>query len=286
MKDFSIIKSLVGETLKEDDLKYVDCFTTEKIGLFIPSTGKCQYAQRNNHTHPSYMVVIIFSKDAINAEFETRKNHYPMMVTSPCVPHCDITDENINYYCVLINKNYFEEQFLLYTDHIPVYNEKQFMLCRDILKALNTFAFEYGKNMPNSSITLCAQATIITHWIIRSILGENLNMRSISADFSIARAQHYIEQNFCEELTVERLAELLRISPSNFNRIFKKEVGLTPIEYLIEVRIEKSKTLLRRKDIPIIEVAERCGFGSSSHFSTSFKRLTKTTPSEYRNSYE
>jgi AraC-like DNA-binding protein len=111
-------------------------------------------------------------------------------------------------------------------------------------------------------------------------------MRSISADFSIASVQHYIEQHFQEELTVERLAELLHISPSNFNRVFKKETGLTPVEYLIEVRIEKSKSLLRRKDIPIIEVAERCGFGSSSHFASSFKRLTKVTPSEYRNSYE
>lgn len=288
MKDFSIIKSLIGESLKEDELKYVDCFVHEKIGLFIPSTGRCKYAQRDNHTHPSYMVIIMFSTNDldIKVEVEIKRNHYLATITSPDIPHCDLSDEYVNYYCVLIDKQYFEEQFKMYINQVPDFNEKQFNLCNDILKTLNTFAFEYNKNMPNSNITLTAQSTIITHWIIRSILGENLDMRSISSAFSVARAQHYIEQHFNEEVTVERLAELAHISPSNFNKVFKKEVGLTPIEYLIEVRIEKSKTLLRRKDVPITEIAARCGFGSSAHFATSFKRLTKITPTKYRNSYK
>lgn len=50
-------------------------------------------------------------------------------------------------------------------------------------------AFEYNKSMMNSDITLEAQATVITHWIIRSILGETLDMRAVSSDYSVARAQ-------------------------------------------------------------------------------------------------
>jgi len=286
MRDFKTIASLVGDSVKKDDLKYVDCFMHDNIGLFIPSMGKCQYAQRDNHIHPSYMIVILFSAENIEADVKAKRNYYLATVTSPDIPHCDIADEKIKYYCLLINKHYFEEQYRMYMEHIPVFKAKQFNLCNDILKTLNTFAFEYSKNIPNANITLSAHTTIITHWIIRSVIGENLDMHSISADFSIARAQHYIEQHFQEELTVERMAELLHVSPSNFNRVFKKEVGLTPTKYLIEVRIEKSKTLLRRKDIPITEVASMCGFGSSAHFASSFKRLTEVTPSEYRGSFE
>jgi AraC-like DNA-binding protein len=225
------------------------------------------------------MVVVMFDAP----KTKTSRNHYLAAVTSPDVPHCDL--ENEKYYCVLIEKEYFEEQYQMYERKIPIFKETEFLLCYDILKALNTFAFECGKNMPNSNITLTAQTAIMTHWIIRSIIGENLDMRSISSDYSVARVQHFLERHFQDDITVKRLAELTHISPSSLNRAFKKGTGVTPIEYLIEVRVEKSKTLLRRKDIPMIEIAERCGFGSSAHFSSSFKRLTNATPSEYRNSF-
>jgi len=288
MKDFPLMQSLVGESLKESDLETVDCYIHKKMGLFIPSTGKCKYAERDFHTHPSYMVVIMFSLDDLDftPAVELKRSHYLATVTSPGVPHCDVAEGFTHYYSVLFDPAYFEEQFGLYTADAPDFNMKQFPLCSDILKALNTFAFEYSKNMQNSDITLDSQATIITHWVIRSILGENLDLRPVSTEYSVARAQHYIEQHFSDEISVEQLAELGHISVSGFNRAFKKEMYTTPIEYLIGVRVEKAKVLLRRKDIPITEVAARCGFGSSAHFSTSFKRLTNVTPSEYRNAYE
>jgi len=288
MNKFKQMQSLIGESLKEDELKYVDCYVHDKMGLFIPSTGKCEYAARDNHTHPSYMVVIMFSVDApdIEIDIELKRNHYLTTVTSPNVPHCDVSEGFTHYYSVLIDKQYFEEQYKLYSDDIPYFNMKQFAVCSDILKALNTFAFECSKNMMNSDITLHSQTTIITHWIIRSILGENLDMRAVSNEYSVARAQHYIEQHLSEDITVEQLAELGHCSVSSFHRIFKREMNLTPIEYLIEVRVEKSKTLLRRKDVPVTEVAMRCGFGSSAHFATSFKRLEGITPSEYRKNFE
>ena len=288
MKDFLLMKSLIGEDLQEGDLKNVDCYVHEKMGLFIPSTGTCGYAQQDGHTHPAYMVVIMFSTEALTFSpvITLKRNHYLTTVTSPFVAHNDLSRDFTHYYSVMIDKQYFEEQYKLYTDAAPDFDNKQFAMCSDVLKALNTFAFEYSKGMQNSAITLNAQATIITHWIIRSILGETLDMRSISNEYAVARAQQFIEQHFCEDITVERLAELGHCSVSSFNRIFKKEMHQTPIEYLIEARVEKAKTLLRRKDVPITEVALRCGFGSSSYFSTIFKRLTGKTPSEYRHTYE
>lgn len=48
MKDFLLIKNLVGEDLQQEELKNVDCYVHDKFGLFIPSTGTCGYAQRRN----------------------------------------------------------------------------------------------------------------------------------------------------------------------------------------------------------------------------------------------
>lgn len=287
MENFELIKSLIGESVTEEDLKYVDCYVHNKMGLFIPSVGPCQYAIQPSHTHPTYMFIIAFSVNSIKIEpsIEIKETHYFGTVLSPDIPHDDQEELFKHYYCILIDKEYFEEQYKMYTDEKPEFHWKQFGICHDILKTLNTFAFEYSKRMQNADITLDAQTTIITHWLIRSILGENYDMRAISANYAVARAEHYIEQHFSENITVKQLAGLGNMSVSNFNRVFKKEKNLTPIEYLIEIRIEKSKKLLRRKEIPITEIAMRCGFSSSSHFASCFSRLLNITPSEYRNCY-
>ena len=88
-----------------------------------------------------------------------------------------------------------------------------------------------------------------------------------------------------EEITVKKLAELGHISVSSFTRIFKKELHATPVEYLIEIRLQQAKKLLRRKEISITQVALRCGFNSSSHLSASFQRVLHMTPREYRKLY-
>ncbi len=287
MKNFNITKSLVGEYLEEDELKYVDCYVHNKLGLFIPSTEHCGYALQKNHAHPSYMIIIVFFQEDLgfNPKIEIKNKHYYAEIMSPDIPHNEISEKFSRYYCIMIDKKYFEEQYLLYSNDLPEFTGHQFSVCCDILKALNTFAFESSKSMKNSDITLDAQATLITHWIIRSILGENIDMRSVSSNYSVGRVQQYIEQHFNEKITVKDLAQTAYMSESSLNRLFKKETSFTPIEYLIETRIAKSKTLLRRKDIRITEIAARCGFSSNAHFTLCFKNIVHMSPSEFRELY-
>lgn len=276
MRDFEIIKKLVGDSVTEADLKYTDCYVRPQLGIFIPAAGPCGYAKKENHIHPSYMVVIFF-------DGSSKQYHYRAEITSPEIPHSDKT--GLHYYCILIEKKYFESRFEMYSEGIKKFKEQPFEICSDILKTLNIFAFEYSKKMKNSDITLDAQAEIITHWIIRSIFGETLDMRAVSDDYSIARAQHYMEQHYSENITVAKLAELGYASASCFNRRFKRETGITPIEYLIEIRINRAKILLRRKGLSVTEIAMQCGFGSSAYFSSCFQSRLGITPTEYREKY-
>lgn len=284
---FSRIKELVGKDVTEEDLINVDCYVHSNIGLFIPSTGQCGYASKKNHTHPSYMVMIIFSADNSKKKLQikSRRNHYCAAVVSPCVGHDDIFDEYNHYYCIMIDKDYFESQYSLYSDDMPYFENMHFEICSDILKTLNTFAFEISKEVPNSDVTLSAQETLITHWIIRSILGENADMRSVSSCYPVARAQQYVAQNYGSHITVDALAELSHVSVSTLQRLFKRETGMSPASYIVNERVEKSKTLLRRKNVTMTEIALRCGFSDSSHFSAVFRSITGVTPSEYRTAY-
>ncbi|MBQ4524039.1 MAG: helix-turn-helix transcriptional regulator [Lachnospiraceae bacterium] len=293
MEYFELAKALIGESVTEEDLKYVDCYIHKKMGLFIPSLGPCGYAQKLFHTHPSYMFVITFSKEEFQEarsikerenQIVVRENQYPGMAVSPDIPHNDIP--SLHYYCILIEKDYFEEQYKLYSNEKPDFQCKQFAICHDILHALNMFVFEYSKKMPNAEITLDAQATILVHWLIRSVLGETYDMRSVSNDYATARAQQYIEVHYAEKITVNYLAELGNLSVSSFNRVFKKETKMTPMDYLMEIRLQQAKKLLRRKEVSVTEVAIRCGFSSSAHFSASFRKWYGLTPTEYRSKYQ
>lgn len=275
MNQKSMIKNLIGDTV-DFDVAAFDSYLRDQFGIIIPIYDECE-DQAESHSHPAYEIVIDFGKDS------DKPKHYWASITSPGVVHKTLP--NMHCYRIYINKEYFESRFLMYAQEVPVFEGKSFEFCSDILKALNTFVFEYSKSMMNSDVTLDAQTEIITHWLIRSIFGETLDMRAVSSNYSLARAQHYIEQHYMEHITVEKLAGLGYMSKTTFNRQFKKEIGITPIEYLIEVRIKMAKLMLKRKENPMTDIAMRCGFGSSAHFSSCFQKNVGLSPTEYRDRY-
>lgn len=275
MNTNSLIKQLVGDVDKFDVSSY-DCYVREKFGILIP-IFESEEKNSIKYMHPSYEISILFE---MNSE---KPKHFWAEITSPNILHNK--NSSMHTYLLYIEKEYFEKRFLMYADGVPVFKGKRFEFCSDILKALNTFVFEYSKSMMNSDVTLDAQTEIITHWLIRSMFGETLDMRVVSMDYSVARAQHYIEQHYMESITVEKMANLGYMSKTSFNRRFKKEVGITPIEYLIEVRIKMAKLMLKRKENQITDIALRCGFGSSAHFSACFQKHVGLAPSEYRDKY-
>ncbi|MBQ4058232.1 MAG: helix-turn-helix transcriptional regulator [Lachnospiraceae bacterium] len=271
----TFITKLAGDSTQFNTSEY-DCYVRDSFGIFIP-IFEDKEQKTIKHKHPAYEIVINFDMNS------DKPRHYWAAITSPDVLH--EKNKSMHCYSILIEKEYFETRFQMYEMRVPTFHNKQFEFCSDILKALNTFVFEYSKAMMNSDITLDAQTEIITHWMIRSIFGETLDMRAVSSDYSIARAQHYIEQHYMDNITVEKLANLGYMSKTSFNRRFKNEIGITPIEYLIEVRIKMAKLMLKRKDNPMTDIAMRCGFGSSAHFSSCFQKHVGISPSEYRDKY-
>jgi len=288
IEKFKQIKKLVGDTITESNLKNVDSYVHDKFALFIQSAGFCEFAVKKNHCHPSYMIIIEFGTDnfLFPPKIEIEKNYYLATILSPDIPHEDKGVEYPNYYTIMIDRDYFERQFSLYQKEIPKFLGQQFLICHDVLKMLHLFAFESSKNMKNSEITLQCQTTLLTHWIIRSLLGENYDMRSVSTNERIGRVQTYIELHCGEELTVANLARNANMSVSNFNRLFTKEVGTSPKNYLTAVRLNKSIKFLRRNDFSVSEIACKCGFSSLSHFSAAFKKFYNISPSEYREKYK
>jgi Response regulator containing CheY-like receiver domain and AraC-type DNA-binding domain len=97
----------------------------------------------------------------------------------------------------------------------------------------------------------------------------------------VEKVIQYMAEHYQEALSLNDLSRVIRISPSYLGNIFKETTGKAPIEYLIGIRIQKAKELIR-EGCSMTETAYRVGFHDLFYFSKSFKKYEGMTPSEYR----
>jgi len=96
----------------------------------------------------------------------------------------------------------------------------------------------------------------------------------------------FMEAHLTEDISLNGLAGLVRLSPYHFLRSFKRTFGEPPHRYWTGRRIERAKTLLANPRTSITEIAFDVGFSATSAFSATFRRITGQTPTDYRRSLE
>jgi len=126
---------------------------------------------------------------------------------------------------------------------------------------------------------------IIEILLLKMMRKKNLNLEKIPSQKiskDIAFTKNFIKQHFREKINLDTLASASHLNKYYLSHSFKKLVGLSPIEYLIDIRIRESKILLETTNYPISDISDIIGFSSQSLFSQTFKRETNMTPSQYR----
>ena len=96
----------------------------------------------------------------------------------------------------------------------------------------------------------------------------------------------YIRDHYASKIYLKDLARIMNMNEQYFCRFFKKALGKSPIAYIKEVRIKEASLLLETTSDSIAEVALRCGFTTSGHFVTEFKKTMGVSPAKYRNRHE
>ncbi|WP_256757434.1 helix-turn-helix domain-containing protein [Cohnella sp. WQ 127256] len=98
----------------------------------------------------------------------------------------------------------------------------------------------------------------------------------------VTEAIHYIHEHYKKSITAEELAGIYSCSASSLSRLFKSQIGVGPIEYLIHVRIHKSKQFLLRSEARVQEIASNVGYADVYYFSRLFKKHTGCSPLQFR----
>lgn len=100
------------------------------------------------------------------------------------------------------------------------------------------------------------------------------------------RVMEFIRERLAEDVTIDALADVARLSPFHFVRAFKQSFGDPPHRYLMARRIERAQALLADPGRSVTEIAMNVGYAGPSAFSAAFRRMTGCTPRDYRRSLE
>ena len=124
---------------------------------------------------------------------------------------------------------------------------------------------------------------------------DNLSKSSINkvdikpqrlADFYVHEAMTYIEQNFHHDITIQDIADFCNLNRSYFGKIFRRTIGSSPQEFLINYRMSKASELLKLTDLKIQDISIAVGYPNQLHFSRAFKNIFNESPRNWRNTHQ
>lgn len=279
-----LVRALVGN-LTEVSLDVVDFAVTPEVGLFVPVSGQCRYAVAPAHTHPSYSFVLSFD-DACRVRVDGRLlRSVPGTFSgfAPGVPHQELPlDRPARYVAIMVRADFFERQAAWYGRPLPELRGRAFPSTPRLMEAVRELMSEYDAQGPGAAALLAATGLRITHLLIRQMLGGEPTPEKVDFRMAANDAVELMHRRLGERISVASLARAARLSVSQFARVFKQELGMAPIEYLLELRLLRAKCLLRDGDASVTDIALACGFGSSAYLSRSFRRRFGASPSLFR----
>lgn len=152
-----------------------------------------------------------------------------------------------------------------------------------VLTCMQHVLHEMQECKPEYQTACLAYMDIILVQLMRSI-GVSVTQASsrFPANRQCASVRQYIDLHYKENITLDLLAEKVSINKYYMAHAFKREYGVSPINYLIARRIQEGKRLLIETDLSLSQIASVLGFSSSSYFSQSFRSAEGSSPTEYR----
>ena len=245
-----------------------------KIGLAIfvpPNTGSLIHSNRPYHG-------LVFNRKGKNADYvfsngfvlKTKENslfYLPKGSSYKVITHTQGEG------CWAINFDFLEEVT------VKPFSVK-FQNTEKILKVFEKSVYAFCKSDTHSNLTVIKNLYDIILLLKKEY--EKSHMPS-EKSLLIKPAVDIMNSNyFKNDLTIEKLSELCGISVAYFRRIFTEKFGISPKEYIINLRIDYAKKLLLSEQFSVSEIAEMCGYAEPCHFSREFSKRTGTPPIKYK----
>lgn len=127
-----------------------------------------------------------------------------------------------------------------------------------------------------------------TDGIVRQLFSRFIAAASMvitTHDTRLIKVLRFIREHIDEKISVTQLASIASLTPDHFIRLFKLEIGVTPLDYINRKKIERAQLMLLINNQPVKDIAYSISFENVSYFNRLFKNLVGVTPSECRSSF-
>ncbi|PKM86145.1 MAG: hypothetical protein CVU87_13045 [Firmicutes bacterium HGW-Firmicutes-12] len=191
----------------------------------------------------------------------------------------------VNFSSIMIEKAWMNELcHAIFRKTDVVFENANYYLDRNIYPLIRYFIKEIKARQPGYELALQSISTQLVLYILRGIKHNMLDIterNDKSGRTEINRVTDFLQEEYRKGISLDELSRIANLSPYHLIRVFKKQTGKTPVEYLIDIKIENAKRMiLEGKNIT--EVCYLSGFNNQSYFSSVFKRKVSMTPSQYR----
>jgi AraC family transcriptional regulator len=274
------IKALVGD-ITEEQLRFVEVFLASHLGLFVPVLGQCGYAITEDHTHPSWMVLVSCTDIALVGMATVKAPPgYHLRIMAPGVPHQEqVSDEPNRYYAVMIASSLFRRAADALGIDAGRFAWEPYPASERLLHLIRDLMREHDLKSPLEVLDSIAALTV--HELLRCTQPGTASSALAVPEAALRNVVEAMEHRFGYDWKLAELARLAGMSTSTFQRAFKASLNCAPITYLSRIRIRRAQHLLRSGS-SVSRAARATGFASVSHFSETFRRVAKLTPLQYR----
>lgn len=264
------------------------------VKLLYVSTSKYEGDwQSILHTHPfSELFYVVHGSGTFVAEgmeFSVGKND--MVIINPHVQHTEksLYTTPLEYIVLGIDGLAFsfdqiasvQDRMLIQTASGDVY--KYNTQNSYVYAYLNIMLEEITKKEENYEAVCQNLLEVILLCMLRNNNLSIIQSSNILLNRECAQIKNYLDANYAENITLDTLASFSHMNKYYIAHAFTKYMGVSPITYLLQKRIEEGKSLLSSTSHSISQISTSLGFSSQSYFSQAFKKATGKTPIQYRN---
>jgi YesN/AraC family two-component response regulator len=191
------------------------------------------------------------------------------------------TSKKCKYHCLIISPSFFNRNELDLFTKVFVNLVSQDIYITNLFDSIIN---EFNSKDKNYKLSIRGCIYNVFTYFMRNCINDTTvisNQRKKILD-AIKLTLSYMENNYQKPITLDEICSRIYLSKYYLCRIFKEEIGKSPIEYLNLIRISKATELLQSGKYNVTEAAEKCGFSNISYFSKVFKKYKSQPPSKMR----
>lgn len=237
------------------------------------------------HMHDCYSIAVILGGKHVyrQGHEKTLTGRGSVIMTNPGVPHANIAKDREGWQCLSF---YFDEKVFTDVFGDSISEDRSFEFIQSVtedvylsqkLMTLGMAAFaKRGRLEQDMQVS-----RLLAHLLRRYASHVPRNSTTTNSRCYIDQCKAYMHDNIAEDISLADLSHVAGLNADYLCRAFKRQVGMTPHEYLMNIRINQARVNLKKGMRPA-EVAQLTGFSDQSHLTRLFRRYTQSTPGQYQ----